>query len=238
MLVTYNGKCFDLPLLATRYRLNSTQFPFLALSHLDLLYGVRRAFARHWPVCSLQAAERRLLRFFRRGDLPGSAAPECWRAWLRWGDDGCLLGICRHNYWDLVSLAALLPVLSRCHREPDRFGADATAIARAHLKKGRARQALNLLQENRERLDETGLLELARLLRRNRRWRQAVGIWKGLASAGNHEAREQLAKYYEHIARDYEQALVCTSGLPENAEHLYRRQRLQRKLAGTSAAGF
>ncbi len=230
-LVSYNGKSFDLPMLATRCRLSGTPNPFSALPHLDLLYGVRRAFSKRWRECSLQTAEQRLLEFFRRDDLPGSAAPECWRAWLTRADASCLPGICRHNYWDIVSLAALLPRLRQCHQQPGRHGADVLAIARVHLKRGGLQQALSLLQENRDRLDQSGLLQLARLFRRNRRWQEALEIWKGLAESGNEDAREQLAKYYEHIARDYQQAFACASELPTNAEHLYRCRRLIRKLA-------
>ena len=228
MLVSYNGKSFDLPLLATRFRLSDRVDPFSGLPHLDLLYGVRRAFSKRWRECTLQTAERRFLGFFRQDDLPGSAAPESWRAWLKWADAGRLPGICEHNYWDLVSLTALLPRLCDCHRDPARWDADVPAIARRYLKSGQARQAFRLLWENRERLDASGLLELARQLRRNRRWREAATIWENLARTGSEEAREQMAKYYEHVSRDYEKALSCLNGLPAGAEQLHRR--LMRKL--------
>ena len=42
MLVSYNGKCYDAPLLATRYRLARQTNPLAGLAHVDLLYPSRR----------------------------------------------------------------------------------------------------------------------------------------------------------------------------------------------------
>src|SRR5690606_31598786 len=69
-MVTYNGRSFDLPLVATRCRLAGASDRFSGLRHLDLLGPTRRAFARRWEDCRLTTAERRLLRFERVDDLP------------------------------------------------------------------------------------------------------------------------------------------------------------------------
>ena len=45
-LVTFNGKSFDVPLLATRYRLARLPDPFAALHHVDLFHPTRRAFSQ------------------------------------------------------------------------------------------------------------------------------------------------------------------------------------------------
>ena len=42
VLITYNGKSYDQPLLETRYRMNRHKAPFGRLGHLDLLHGARR----------------------------------------------------------------------------------------------------------------------------------------------------------------------------------------------------
>ncbi len=131
VLVSYNGKGFDLPLLAARYRLAGLPDPLGGLPHLDLLYPVRRAFGGCWPDCRLQTAERRLLGFERPDDLPGSAAPGAWLGWLRRGEHAPLGGVCRHNRDDVHALARMLPVLERAYRDPRRYGADPAAVARA-----------------------------------------------------------------------------------------------------------
>src|SRR5690348_815474 len=42
LLVTYNGKTFDIPLLETRYTLARMKSPFSRMVHLDLLHPARR----------------------------------------------------------------------------------------------------------------------------------------------------------------------------------------------------
>jgi uncharacterized protein len=117
VLVSYNGRCFDAPLLATRYRLSRRPSPLAALAHLDLLFPVRRRFRGRWENCRLATVERQLLRVLREDDLPGSEAPGAWLAFLRRGDTGQLLRVLAHNRQDVISLALLAVRLSECERE-------------------------------------------------------------------------------------------------------------------------
>ena len=83
VLVSYNGKCYDAPLLATRYRL-----------------------------ARLATAERQLLGVLREDDLPGSEAPAAWLTYLRGGPATNLRRVAAHNAQDLKSLAGVLLRLS------------------------------------------------------------------------------------------------------------------------------
>jgi len=74
-LVSFNGKCFDVPLLITRYRLARMANPFADLTHIDLLHPTRTAFAKNWPDCRLQTAEQYLFKLSREDDLPGYLIP-------------------------------------------------------------------------------------------------------------------------------------------------------------------
>jgi uncharacterized protein YprB with RNaseH-like and TPR domain len=232
-VVTYNGKSFDAPLLAARYRLAGITDPFAALPHVDLLHPTRCAFARRWEDCRLQTAERRLMGFRRVDDLPGSLVPEAWFGWVRRGATQMLPKVLEHNRWDLVSLAALLSALGRCYRQPTAGDADVLAIARHFLRRGDEQTAHRTLSENAGHLCEEGLLELARLCRRRGDWPQATAIWHALAEAEHPEALERLAKYYEHIARDLSTAMRLTSRLqtlqPRDPAHRRRQARLQGK---------
>ena len=228
-LVSYNGKSFDLPLLATRCRLAGVDDSFSGRRHLDLLHPVRRAFSRQWGDCRLATAEERLLRFHRWNDLPGAQAPAAWLDWIRHSDAGRLSAVCRHNQWDLISLALLLPVMSLVYRNPLRFRADTLSIARLYLAQGNNEFALRLLQSGREQLDDSGLLELAGIYKREGRWRETLEIWRPLAAKGDAEAGELLAKYYEHVARDYGRALGYARQLPDNHGRQHRCRRLQLK---------
>jgi hypothetical protein len=236
-LVTYNGRSFDGPLLAARYRLAGLPDPFCRLGHVDLLHPTRRAFGRVWPDCRLQTAERCLLGFARTDDLPGADAPEVWLDWVRRGHIGRMPALLRHNLWDLLSLAALVPALDRACDAPTRHGADAGAVARHRARNGDGDHAYRLLLTGRDRLDRAGLLDLARLARRREAWDVALAVWEDLASRDDLQALECLAKYREHRLRDPAAALELVRRLlvldPGNAEHQRRHRRLQRALAGS-----
>ena len=229
-LLTYNGRTFDAPLLATRFRLAGRADPLVGLAHLDLLAPTRRAFARVWPDCRLATAESRLLGVQRDGDLPGSAAPAAWLGWLRRGETGPLAAVLRHNRADLLSLAGLLPVLEAVYRDPGAFGADCRAVAAAHLARGDEAQALRILAANRRGLDAPGLHDLARLYRRSGDWGPALGIWEDLAARGDAAARAALARFHEHQGGDLARALDLTQTLPPGAERERRGARLRAKL--------
>jgi uncharacterized protein YprB with RNaseH-like and TPR domain len=108
ILVSYNGRSYDAPLLATRYRLARQANPLAGLRHLDLLHPVRRRFRGVWENCRLGTVERNWLGLQREDDLPGSEAPRAWRDYLRGLGAGDLRRVLGHNDQDLRSLAALL----------------------------------------------------------------------------------------------------------------------------------
>jgi uncharacterized protein YprB with RNaseH-like and TPR domain len=112
ILVSYNGKCYDAPLLATRYRLARRANPLAGLLHVDLLYPSRRHWRGVYENCRLATIERRVLRVLREDDLPGSEAPAAWLSFLRGGSAHDLRRVLAHNHQDVVSLARLLRHLS------------------------------------------------------------------------------------------------------------------------------
>jgi uncharacterized protein YprB with RNaseH-like and TPR domain len=108
VLVSYNGRTYDAPLLATRYRLARLDNPLEGLPHLDLLHPVRRRWREDWPNCRLATAEGRLLGVEREDDLPGAQAPRAWLDYLRGGSAADLRRVLAHNAQDLRSLAGIL----------------------------------------------------------------------------------------------------------------------------------
>jgi uncharacterized protein YprB with RNaseH-like and TPR domain len=230
LLISYNGLSFDIPLLTTRFRLSGQTDPLPALPHLDLLKPVRRAYGRVWPDCRLASVEQRLLGFKRKDDLPGSEAPAAWLDWLRAGEVTPLAGVLRHNRWDLLSLAALIPRLGEVFADPGAFDADVRAVAAYHQAQGRSDRAFELLCSERRRLDTAGLMDLARLHRRRGDWDQARTIWEQLAGRGDADARTELAKYHEHRTRDLRRALALARELPPGPLKERRCARLTAKL--------
>ncbi len=113
VLSSFNGRCYDAPLLKARYRLARLPEPLSAGDHLDLLFPARRFWRGRWENCRLATIERRALCILREDDLPGSEAPSAWLSFLRGGDSVNLRRVAQHNHQDVVTLAALFLRLAR-----------------------------------------------------------------------------------------------------------------------------
>jgi uncharacterized protein YprB with RNaseH-like and TPR domain len=129
VLSSYNGRCYDAPLLKTRYRLARLPDPIAALDHVDLLFPTRRRYRGTWENCRLATIERELLRIVREDDLPGSEAPAAWLSYLRGGATTNLRRVAAHNHQDVVTLALLLLRLHAVHaaENPQLVGVDVAA---------------------------------------------------------------------------------------------------------------
>ena len=119
VLSSYNGRCYDAPLLNTRYRLARIANPLSGLDHVDLLFPTRRMYRGVWENCRLATIERELLRIVREDDLPGSQAPAAWLHYLRGGSSSLLRRVVAHNHQDVVTLAQLMLRLIQTQRELD-----------------------------------------------------------------------------------------------------------------------
>jgi len=108
VLVSYNGRSYDAPLLKARYRLARLPCPITPLAHLDLLHPARRRWRGRWENCRLATIERRVLGIVREDDLPGSEAPRAWRDYLLGGPATDLRRVLAHNHDDVRSLMQLL----------------------------------------------------------------------------------------------------------------------------------
>ena len=106
-LVTFNGKSYDLPLLATRFRLRDRINPLAGLAHLDLRHPLRRIYGKQLPDCRLKTLEQMVLGHHREHDLPGSEAPKAWLNWLKNGETAELVEVARHNRADVLAMVAL-----------------------------------------------------------------------------------------------------------------------------------
>ena len=117
VLSSYNGRCYDTPLLKTRYRLARLDDPLHDLDHVDLLFPSRRRWRGRWENCRLATIEREALGILREDDLPGSQAPAAWLQFLRGGSSVLLKRVAAHNHQDVVTLALLMARLVALHDE-------------------------------------------------------------------------------------------------------------------------
>jgi uncharacterized protein YprB with RNaseH-like and TPR domain len=217
-VVSFNGKAFDLPLLETRYQLFRRPFPLRGLPHLDLLFPARRLWRNRLESCALSSLEAEILGVERERDVPGWLIPSLYFNYLQDRDARPLGAVFEHNRQDLLSLATLATRLARQYADPFHSSVedpcDLVALGpvfeglemvdRAALCYERAIE-LSSAGELRSR----AMLRLGNLYKRLRLRQDAVEIWQRLAAAGQGYslvAYREMAKYYEHVARDYLQA--------------------------------
>ena len=114
ILVTFNGKSFDWPLLETRYRMTRAIPAITPKVHLDLLHPARQLWRLRLGSVRLKdlerhvlAADGRALDWSRHDDMDSSLIPQMYFDFLRGGPSEPLAGIFHHNQMDLRGLAAL-----------------------------------------------------------------------------------------------------------------------------------
>jgi uncharacterized protein YprB with RNaseH-like and TPR domain len=114
-LVTYNGRAFDVPMLAARLTFPGLFREQAALPdrHDDLLPDARRLFRRPLGGARLADVESGVLGVRRGSDCPGSEVPARYFGYLRGGSPDILAEVLDHNFQDVVSLALLEAELCR-----------------------------------------------------------------------------------------------------------------------------
>lgn len=117
ILVTYNGRAFDLPRLRARAAL--WEIPFPEVAHEDLLPRSRRLYREMFGRLPLSQLGERLLGLPRSADIPGEAVAEHFRLYLETGERAWMDDVARHNRLDLVTLARLDARIRHDARRPD-----------------------------------------------------------------------------------------------------------------------
>jgi uncharacterized protein YprB with RNaseH-like and TPR domain len=92
LLVTYNGRAFDVPVMETRWAYHRQENRAEALPHFDMLPVARRLWGGTAEGCALAALERSVLRVHRLNDVPGLEIPSRYFQFLRTGDPSVIDG--------------------------------------------------------------------------------------------------------------------------------------------------
>jgi len=249
VLITYNGKTYDQPLLETRFRMARARHPFDRMEHLDLLFGARRLWKLRLESCRLVDLENRVLGVEREGDLPGEMIPYVYFDFLRSQRAFQVVPIFHHNAIDILSLACLTAIVPLAFRSPDdaglRHGADLIGVARWMLQAERPEEALTLFKRALKMGLPDDLLfrtmwESAAVERKLGRIDAALAAMTELAASRNPfrvRALQELAKHYEHRERNYAMALEMTRSalaLEDTPEIRRREERLKGRVARVS----
>ena len=107
MLVTFNGKTFDVPFLKNRATATRVSLCH-AHNHLDLLHEARRIYRGKLPDCKLQTLEQYVCGRTREDDIPGAEIPKAYHDFVRTGNANKIGPILLHNLYDLLTMADLM----------------------------------------------------------------------------------------------------------------------------------
>jgi hypothetical protein len=220
VIVTFNGKSFDCPLLETRFRMTRLgAFPVPGF-HLDLLHPARTLYRLRLTSVALGELERHILGLDRGPDIPSETIPGRYFAFLRGGPPEPLAEVFQHNVKDLQGLASLavhVAGLLDSGEESSLNGLELLGIARFLRLRGERElagpgYARALAQGLPEMAERWARRELALLSRRRRDFESASSHWMRLLDESREgmEAYEQLAIYYEHHAGNIHEALAVT----------------------------
>jgi uncharacterized protein len=216
VVVTFNGKSFDWPLLETRYRMTRKISVPTPRAHLDFLHPARNLWRLRLGSVRLSELERHVLGWDRGADLLSGLIPEIYFDYLRGGPPERLVPVLNHNQMDLRGLAALSSRILSLLSDAENLGQDGLelfGVSRICEKRGEHTRARNLYEKSIASVlpietDRVARRSLARLAKCQGDFELACEIWKDALGNSPHgyEAYEQLAIYYEHKARDPERA--------------------------------
>jgi uncharacterized protein YprB with RNaseH-like and TPR domain len=224
VLVTFNGKSFDWPLLENRFTMTRTMgIPQLA-AHLDLLHPARALWRLRLGSVRLIDLERHVLDATRLGwhrqdDVRSALIPQYYFDYLRGGSPQPLARVVKHNQLDLRGLAALFTsVNSMLENATAGFSAfeslDLFGLSKFLHRRGRkdwahdaCSQALDLGLPEQFRGQATR--ELAQMARQRGDFGRAAALWHQLVSDPQEGVRacEQLAIHYQGREHDPRRAL-------------------------------
>ena len=198
LLVTYNGKTFDVPVMETRWAFHRMDSPDLtsgAVPHFDMLHPARRLWRNRQDAipdadgqtdgCRLSTLERVLFDVERVGDVPGLEVPGRYFQFLRSGDPRPLEPVLEHNRIDLVSLAAVMARAVRLVSDGPgtcRDAAETLALGRVYERAGLQDRAEDCYARatRSECVEIRGeaLYRLGLRMRRDKRFEEAASVWR------------------------------------------------------------
>lgn len=231
LIVSFNGKAFDRPLLEGRYLMNGLP-PLPPRPHFDLLHVARRLHQSRLGRCNLKRIETKVLGFDRGSDIEGSQVAELYGRFLHYGEAAGVAQVVSHNFFDVVSMLGMVSLYGQ--RCPELEAEDLAGLARTLRRAGATREAERAADAACERGGGPGALRVRAELAKARG--DALGAIQDLEllchQVDDPEGRLELAKLYEHQLRHPARALEWLDrGTAESSDAVARRRRrLRRKL--------
>ena len=221
LVVSFNGKTFDWPLLQTRYLMAQQRLEPADPLHLDVLFPARRLWRERLGSCSLGSLEQGVLGVRRTFDVPGWLIPSIYLEAVRERDLRPLMPVFAHNEQDILSLLALTIVAARHVEDPVAEARDAVDV----YSTGRVFESIAAWEEAilcyeralagnlPGRLREQVLCRLGLVYKRVKHLGNAERVWRWLVGRPDCTGilpYVELAKHLEHRERDYAEAAEVT----------------------------
>jgi len=216
VLVTFNGKSFDWPLLETRFTMTRIIPPPIPRAHLDFLHPARNLWRLRLGSARLSQLERHVLGWERGADVVSELIPRLYLDFLRHGHADALVPVFHHNQMDLCGLAGLSGrILSLLGEETiSEDGLELYGVSRICERRGEIKRARKLYEQSiastlPSETDRAARTALARLAKRDGDLDLARELWESTLgnSREGYKAYEQLAIHFEHRAREPQHAL-------------------------------
>jgi len=126
LLITFNGKTFDIPVLESRLLYHQIWLNLRAMEHLDLLHLARRLWKNKLPSCALETIEFYILGQIRdmELDIEGGEIPQTYFSFLLNGNPELMQRVFLHNHTDILHTAALFTLICNSISYPPQGGMD------------------------------------------------------------------------------------------------------------------
>lgn len=219
VVVSYNGKGFDLPILETRFVLSRLPFPLAGRPHLDFLFSARHLWKHKYQSCRLYDLALCHLGVDRAEDIPSEEIPYRYFQYLRTGDFSLVEPIFYHNQEDILSLYGLIvagaAMVSRSleEAEVEADGLELLGVGKIWEKAGQQEKSAVFYEWalNKKLPGEFSVKvrkDLAYYFKKQRQWEKSIELWQELVEHSEDlDCFRELAIYYEHYLKNPEEAL-------------------------------
>jgi hypothetical protein len=209
LLITFNGKTFDIPVLESRLLYHQIWLNLRAMEHLDLLHLARRLWKNKLPSCALETIEFYILGQIRdmELDIEGGEIPQTYFSFLLNGNPELMQRVFLHNHTDILHTAALFTLICNSISYPPQGGMDSRidyhSLAMLYQSQNRIDIAKKILEDMLSAgiTDKDVLRDLGFIYKKEKDMESALNCFN-IASSLNcpvsmHETCIILEKYYK-----------------------------------------
>lgn len=215
LILSFNGKSFDIPILESRLLYHHIWLNLKEMPHLDVLHLARRMWKQRLSSCALESIEYYILDHPRcaETDIPGALVPQAYQDYLYSGDTSQISRIFAHNHDDILYLAILFALIADSADYPPKKGKDHRidyhALARLYHSTGETSTARRILTD----LISEGFInaeiayDLGMILKKEKDYTSALEAFEIAAGLSHNYAMKEAAIILERKKR-YAEALA------------------------------